>query len=170
MNPNIVGAVVPRFFKPLQNSENRLRKSPVRGIVHVPVGSGCGQIRNGWRAGVFSFLVSDPGTEMTATKTPPIKKEELEEFLKLEAERKELEQKARSIAKRTKALHDHFKVHLEAKGKSSLVRCGFRLTLVEGTPRVAWKEEFIKLEGPLKADELMQAAERPMKVNVQPNQ
>lgn len=100
-------------------------------------------------------------------KAPKPTTAEIAEYLKLEEERRTLESKARTIARRTKALHDHFRSHLEDRGKSSLKISDYRLTLIDGSARVAWKDEFIKLSGPLKAEELMQAAPRSKKVEVQ---
>ena len=103
----------------------------------------------------------------TAAKTESITKDQIEEFVKLEEERKALEQKARALGKRTSALADHFKAHLEAKKKTAITRSGYRITLVDGRPSVAWKDEFIKVAGPLAADDLLKSAPVSKRVDVQ---
>jgi len=97
-----------------------------------------------------------------------ITKEQCEEFLKLDKERSALDQKSRALKKRTDALKSHFKAFLAEQGKDSVKRNGFQLTLVDGKPSVSWKDEFVRVAGPLAADEVLTNAERSKGVEVTP--
>jgi hypothetical protein len=96
-----------------------------------------------------------------------VTKTEIEEYLELEQERKELERKARTIARRTSALAAHFTEEVEASGKTAITRSGYRLSLVDGRAYVSWKDEFVRECGALKADEILQAAPVKKKLDVQ---
>jgi len=97
-----------------------------------------------------------------------IEQNQLTEFLSLEAERKALEQKARAIAKRTDALKAHFKTFLGELDKQSVTRHGFRITIVDGRPSVSWKDEFIRVAGPIAADDVLTSAPKSKGVEVTP--
>lgn len=103
----------------------------------------------------------------TAEKSDAIKKEDLEEFVKLDAEKRELEQKARVIGKRTDALKAHFKLHLENRKKKSIKKHGFHIHLEEGRPIVSYQQICVDKLGPLVVDEIVSQAPRSVKVVVE---
>ena len=89
-----------------------------------------------------------------------IARQELDEYARLEAERKELDRRSRTIGTRCK--------QLEADGKQAANRFGYQLALVDGRASVAWKDAFIREVGQEKANELQEAAEPSVKVTITP--
>jgi len=90
--------------------------------------------------------------------------EQLEDYAKLEEQRKELDRQSRAIAKQQGILADHFKIALEAANKQTLTRGAFRVSLVESKCSVSYKDELIKQIGPLEVAKL--ADEAPTKTKV----
>lgn len=97
-----------------------------------------------------------------------VTKEQLMEFLAFEKQRKELDTRARNLKKRTDALKAHFKEFLNAEGKESIKRHGFQITLVDGRTEISWKDEFIRVAGPLAADEIAANAPKGKAIQVTP--
>jgi hypothetical protein len=95
-----------------------------------------------------------------------ITREELDEHARLEAERKELDRKSRTLAARCKQIEAAVKEQLDADGKQSAKRFGYYLTIEEGRGSVSWKEAFIKEVGQEKASELQEAVETTYKVKI----
>jgi hypothetical protein len=95
-----------------------------------------------------------------------ILREELDEYARLEAERKVLDRQSRTIASRCKQIEAAVKEQLEADGKQSAKRFGYLLALVDGRASVAWKDAFIREVGQEKANELQEAAEPSVKVTI----
>ncbi len=87
-----------------------------------------------------------------------ISAEELAEFCRLDAERKDLDRQSRLLAKRQDQIRTHCRAVLDGLGKTDLVRYGYRLSIVEGRATVAWKDAFIEQLGPEAAAELVDAA------------
>lgn len=92
--------------------------------------------------------------------------QELERFAELEERRKQADREARNLGKEIAQLRRKFEAAMQADGKQAATRYGFRLVFVEGRPRVAWKDEFIRIAGSESADQLMADAPRPAKLEV----
>lgn len=107
------------------------------------------------------------------SKTPPpkpknITKADIEQYLALEAERKEANRQAYLLGKKAAGLKDAIMAFVAAKcgGKTrSITRSGFRLSLLEVAGSVAWKAAYVALAGQERADELV--AEAPTKDELQ---
>ena len=97
-----------------------------------------------------------------------IAREELDEYARLEAERKELDRRSRTIGTRCKQIEATVREQLEADGKQAAKRFGYQLALVDGRASVAWKDAFIREVGQEKANELQEAAEPSVKVTITP--
>jgi hypothetical protein len=95
-----------------------------------------------------------------------ITREELDEYARLETERKALDRQSRTIATRCKQIEQSVKEQLEADGKQTAKRFGYQLALTEGRAPVAWKGAFIREVGQEKASELQEAAEPSVKVTI----
>lgn len=85
---------------------------------------------------------------------PAPTRDELEEFLVVETERKQFEREARTLLKRSKALAGRFRAYLAEIGKTSVKRQGHRLQLIDGRVYVAWKDAFIAECGEEKARDI----------------
>lgn len=95
-----------------------------------------------------------------------ISRDALDEYARLNAERKVLDKQSRTLAARCKQIEKAVHEQLEAAGKSACKRFGYQLALIEGRPSIAWKDAFIRECGAEKADELQKAAEVPIKVTI----
>lgn len=91
---------------------------------------------------------------------PRIKRERIEEYLRLEEERKSLERQARALGAQADLIEIEF-VDLvrEHGGKArELQSCGYRLCLRDKRGQPAWKTEFVARLGSEAAEEVNQAA------------
>ncbi len=94
--------------------------------------------------------------------------DELDEYARLDRERKQLERQSRTIATRCKQIEQTVRDQLEADGKTSAKRFGYQLALVDGRATVAWKDAFIREVGQDRASELIESAEPSVKVSITP--
>lgn len=92
-----------------------------------------------------------------------IKKDELEEWKKLEDEASELAQKAKTLRDRQKQLEEKFETTLRDSGKQSIKRHGFLLSWQPGRASVQWAAEYLKECGAEKANALKKAAAEDVK-------
>lgn len=99
--------------------------------------------------------------------TRKITEEKLTRWYVLNKERLDLEREARQLDKERELLSTEFKAALEADGKASVSRGRFRVSLVDGRPSVAWKDELVRIAGADKAAELVAAAPVPKRVQVE---
>lgn len=95
-----------------------------------------------------------------------VTREELWRFLELETKRKEVDRQSRNLAREISQLKTHFEQCMRDDDKESVVRYGFRLTFVDGRPKVSWKDEFIRVAGAEAADDVLADAPRPPKLEV----
>ena len=88
------------------------------------------------------------------------KRAELARYFELEAERKSLQRQAKDLEKLQAELEEKFTAYVLAEGgpERALMRCGYRLAIDSKPGSVSWKGEFLKLAGPERAEELVQAA------------
>lgn len=73
----------------------------------------------------------------------------VEDYLRIQEERRELERKARQLAKEEKAMEREMMELVELMGPYE--ECGFRVSIGEKPGRVAWKQEFVKRLGEAEA-------------------
>jgi len=97
-----------------------------------------------------------------------ITREELDEYARLETERKQLDRQSRTIAARCKQIESAVREQLDADGKQSAKRFGYQLTIEEGRGSVAWKDAFIREAGQEKATALQEAVETTYKMKITP--
>lgn len=90
--------------------------------------------------------------------------EQLEDYVRLEEQRKELDRQSRAISKQQGILTAHFQIALEAAKKQTLTRGAYRVSLVASKCSVSYKDELIKVIGPLEVAKL--ADEAPTKTKV----
>lgn len=99
---------------------------------------------------------------------PKITAEELAEYVELDQARLELDRKSRDLARKQATLAAHFQHCLEADGKQSVSRGGYTVSLVEKRGSISWKDEVVRLIGPLEVAKIEQAAPSKSKVVVTP--
>ena len=87
-----------------------------------------------------------------------ITREELEEYQILQAERKALDRKSKTIEAREKSILEKVHAEVMASGKHQIIRFGFGLVLEPGRASVPWKEAFIKACGTTAATQLQEQA------------
>lgn len=90
-----------------------------------------------------------------------ITKTSLDRWRQLQADKKELERKARALDVEAKAIEASAKADLESSGKDHINRGGYRIAWVEGRASIAWKNEFVDKLGAEAAAEI--AAKAPVK-------
>ncbi len=88
--------------------------------------------------------------------------EQIEKYLKLDRERKELAAQAEQKQKECDLLSTHFKDWLKAKRVNTARRGNYTLSLSDGPKYPKWKDEFIKLNGEEAATQIV-AATQPSK-------
>lgn len=100
---------------------------------------------------------------MAKAPVPNITKKDLEEWERLENQRKEASREARDLQKQQDIIEAKIKAFVEAKGgkSRSVERSGFRLALEKVKQQVAWKTEYIALAGQEQAEQLV--ADAPLK-------
>lgn len=96
-------------------------------------------------------------TETTAPKKPT--RQQIEEFLRLEAERKELDRTSRSLERQADALRDVIVAYVEhAGGETRTVKCCDHVLALRDKPGYpAWKQEFIRVTSPQEAEAVIAA-------------
>lgn len=97
-----------------------------------------------------------------------ISRDELDEYARLNAERKELEKQARTISVRCKQIESAALDQMQADGKQACKRFGYQLSIVPGRATVAWKDAFVRECGSERASELQAAAEPTEKISITP--
>jgi hypothetical protein len=110
-------------------------------------------------------LSKTPAAAKPANVTKPV----IEEYLQLEADRKEHARQAYLLEKRTKGLAAKLKdwILANAPGKTrSVDRSGFRLSIVEGPGYPSWKAEFVNALGQDEADAIAAACPPSEKLQV----
>lgn len=85
---------------------------------------------------------------MPALSAASISLEQLQEYVSLDEQARDLERQARAFRKRTDQLKFHFGSVLDALDRRTLTRYGYRVQLVPGPATVSWKDEFLALAGP----------------------
>lgn len=93
--------------------------------------------------------------------------EQLAEYVDLDAQRLALSRKAAALGKRQSALSAHFLACLEGSKQKSTTKGGYTARLVEGKGSVSWKDEVIRLVGPLEAAKISEGAPTKTKVEVE---
>lgn len=89
-----------------------------------------------------------------------ILKADIEQFLALHEERKELNRRAAALGKEADALEEIFAEHVREDGGKdrSLLTCGYVLSLADKPGQVQWKPAFVEVAGHDAAEALIQAA------------
>lgn len=87
-----------------------------------------------------------------------LKKEQLDEWRKLEERRKELSREAKTLGDAAKQLEEIFEAELAKSEKPSIKRHGYTLAWQDGRASVAWAAEYLKECGADKANALKQSA------------
>jgi hypothetical protein len=95
-----------------------------------------------------------------------ITREELDEYARLNTERKAIDKQSRTLASRCKQIEAAVEEQLIADGKNACKRYGYQLALVEGRASIAWKDEFIRECGSEKVAALQAAAPITTKVTI----
>lgn len=93
-------------------------------------------------------------------------RERLDKYRELKAEKREMDRRSRTIDAELKQVEADALEVLSESGKSSLVRCGHRLTLLAGRVYVNWREEYIRAEGADAAEAIIAATEPPQRVEI----
>lgn len=96
-----------------------------------------------------------------------MKRETLEEFQRLDAERRDLDRRSRALKERCDQILDEVKTDLEKDGKTSAKRFGFLLNLVAKSATVSWKDAFIREVSAERAAELQAEAARQAKTKAE---
>lgn len=92
--------------------------------------------------------------------------EELAEFHRLDADRKEFDRKSRSIEARLKPLREKFLAYLTAEQKLHVRRGGYEVQVTDGPPYVAWLEQFVRVAGQEAADRVKAATPPSKRISV----
>jgi hypothetical protein len=94
-------------------------------------------------------------------------REELEEYVAVDRERKELERRASALKKRQDLLKTRFLAVIGAKGDTAISykRCGFIVMVKEGNRYPSWADEFLRVAGVDAVEEVKRRTE-PAKVLV----
>lgn len=87
-----------------------------------------------------------------------MRRDDLDEYARLEAERKTLDRQSKTLKDRCEQLAALFRTELESKGKTNHKAFGYTVSLVDGTASVSWSKEYLAAMGPAKVDELKAAA------------
>jgi hypothetical protein len=79
------------------------------------------------------------------------KRAELEQYLQMEEQRRNLSREADALERAAKPLKEKFKAYAEAEGgKARRVEvCGHVLAIVTKNGQVKWKDEFSRVAGPI---------------------
>lgn len=95
-----------------------------------------------------------------AEKPRAIMRVDIDEYKRLQAERRELERQAAALGRQEKALAADITAYiLDKAGKTrSVDRCGHRLSLLEVAGSVSWQSEFAKLQGQAEVERLKREA------------
>lgn len=93
--------------------------------------------------------------------------DELNEWQKLDGERRELERKANVLKERCEQIKEKAAAVLTESKKQSIIRFGFTLAWGKGRAVVAWKDAFLLECGPEKATLLQDAAAKNAKPSLQ---
>jgi hypothetical protein len=99
-----------------------------------------------------------------------ITRDQLDEYARLTAERKELDKRSRTLSDHCKQIEKQAQEELEAAGKLSCKRFGYQLALISGRVSVPWKDHFIREVGTERANALQNAASEnaPHKITITP--
>ena len=95
-----------------------------------------------------------------------ISREDLDEYARLNGERRALERQARTLGERCKEIEAAVLQQMKASGKQIAKRYDYTLALIDGRATVAWKDEYIKAFGIEAATELQSQAVAPQKVTI----
>ena len=98
--------------------------------------------------------------------TPAPTPEQLAKFMQIDRDRKLAQSTADSLKKEQDLLSGEFRAWLAAKGKNSLARGKFMVSLIEGNRYPPWKDEFIKQLGNDAAEALKESTPRATQINV----
>lgn len=99
-----------------------------------------------------------------------LKREEIDRYVEVDRERKELERRAEALKKEQERLKTRFLAVIESKGDTpiSYKRCGFVLLVKEGTRYPKWKEEFLAVAGVAAAEAVVQRTPPSRQLLVEP--
>lgn len=99
-----------------------------------------------------------------------LSKAELEQYVKLDKERVELNRQVDAIERQQKPLKEKLRSHVEAHGGSdrTTTRFGFVLRLLARAGTVKWKDHFIQAQGIDAATKLLEAAPPTLILQVEP--
>lgn len=88
-----------------------------------------------------------------SAKGPHLVKSEIEEYLDLEERRLNLQREAADLEKLAKVLKSKIWLYCEAEGGSdrTCVRSGYVISLKSKAGSPSWKEEFLRVAGPVEA-------------------
>ena len=87
-----------------------------------------------------------------------ITRDELDEYARINAERKDLDRKSKNLETREKQIVAKAMAELKAAGKSHVVRYGYALSLEKGRASVSWKDAYVDACGAEAATVLQEAA------------
>jgi seryl-tRNA synthetase len=93
-------------------------------------------------------------------KVPHVTKNDIEEYLRLDEERKSLNRQAKDLEKLQDVIEKKLDEFVRANGgkTKSVSRSGFVLALLTRKTAPKWKEEFIRVAGPEEAERLAKQA------------
>lgn len=106
----------------------------------------------------------------SAEKVANVSKKDLDEYFALEERRQSLNRQAKDLEKLQGDLEAKFEAYVRAKGgpEKSITRCGYRVAIILKNGSVAWKEAFLKLAGPKRAEKLVQSTPKKEVLVVEP--
>jgi hypothetical protein len=90
-----------------------------------------------------------------------ITRADIEKYLAIEDQRRELGRQMYLLTKQANAIEDKLEAYVLAKAPTksrTIERSGYRLSIVEKAGAVSWKTAFVDVAGQAKADELVAAA------------
>lgn len=90
-------------------------------------------------------------------------RDELSEWSRLEAERRDLARQLATLRNRQNELESKFESALRKSGKTVLRRHGFTLAIVPGRANVSWSAEFVKACGAEAAQAIKDSAAKESK-------
>ncbi|MGC4004663.1 MAG: hypothetical protein QM811_16715 [Pirellulales bacterium] len=94
------------------------------------------------------------------SEVPHVTVKEIQKYLGLDEQRKQLNRESAALKKQADAIEADIEKFIRANGgkELSVTRSGYRLAILTAAGSVAWKDEFVKLAGNERAEELRAAA------------
>jgi hypothetical protein len=103
-------------------------------------------------------------------KVPALKREDLERYYELDAERLALQRRVTNLKTLQEELEEKFIEHVRFHGgkERTVVKCGYRLVILMKRESVQWKEHLLKLVGLQRIEQIVEEQPEREKLKIEP--